>query len=150
MVLSFIKSLDFSSLGIGSLLGVLIGGLLGHRLALRRDRTSRLTAASQNFRLVFEPALVSLQATNEDPCRILYNFYPQMRAAVEEFERFLPASRRMKLRRAWIQFASHPAIPDAPHFEQYSKYLGSVSLASQNRILAIERLKRLLFMATYT
>lgn len=147
---NFIAVIDLKSFGIGGVVGALIGALLNHWLSKSRGKHERFISASKVFRNAFSEELSKLMNSDEDPVTILQPAYLRHTAAVSEFSIYLDSGNKRKFTEAWNVYAFHPQNIEVPFLEQYSKYLGDVHAAKQNRQLAVNRLDNLIAYAKHT
>jgi hypothetical protein len=120
---------DLPSLSLGGIFGVLLGTLLGHRLALNRSKQDRLASACTKFRNAVLEALRGLypQPLNwpSNPMTIrevLHDRFPALQHAVKEFSAHLPPKRRLELDSAWRKYRLGPEGRDID-IEDYWQYI---------------------------
>jgi len=124
----------FYSLALSSV-SFLIGVLIGHWLAVGRDRRSEYNKAAQQFREVFNSTLQKLQSPHTGVAwDILIKDYERHHIAVIEFENYLKGWERNKFLKAWNNY-----IP----LEQYCAKDINMSLEKQKEVehLGLERIK---------
>ena len=84
--------------------------LVGHRLAVARDRTKRIADACSSFRNTWSSELGSIYPIPVqwpvDIDAFLRRAFPKLQAAVLNFRCFLPWYRRWAFDRAWLRYYS--------------------------------------------
>ena len=148
--MALLVSLDPSSLGVGGIIGALVGALLNHWFAKWRSKKDRIAYASKELRVAFADELSKLKNTSDNAYDILKTAYEKHDKAVSEFSNHLGCVAKRRFLNVRETYRCHPQNPGVPFLEQYSKHLGDVHLATQNRGLAVERISRLLSFAKHT
>ena len=149
-IVAFFMNLDWTSLGIGGLVGALLLSVFNHWLAKSRSKKDRMASTSRDLRAAFADELSKLGNAPDNAFDILKDAYSKHEKAGLEFAHFLPCSAKQRFLQAWETYRCHPKNPGVPFLEQYSKHLGDVSLAARNRALAIERINRVVSFAEHT
>ncbi len=89
--------------------------------------------------------LVKLEQDNgSDPYDVLQEAFPRHQAAANEFRFHLSESKKKQFDQAWREYCYDDQGLDIPYLEQYSRDLGSVGLAKENRQIAIDRINSVL------
>jgi hypothetical protein len=92
-----------------SVLTFLLGLVLGHWLAIGRDKRKEFNAAAERFYAHFLSTIQLLRAGSQDVFTIITPaVLKDQERAVIEFERFLPKSRQVRLNTAWSKYSSSP------------------------------------------
>ena len=92
-----------------SVLTFLLGLVLGHWLAVVRDRRKELNNAAERFRSAFLPSIQLLRAGQQDVFTIITpGVIKDQERALIEFERFLTKAQRVALNAAWSKYSVGP------------------------------------------
>lgn len=114
------------------------------------NKFSRFAVASAAFRSSFSGTLSSLRNGTEDPYPMLEQQFLTHESSILEFARHLNCIERKRFMKSWRDYYCHDGDSSIPFLEQYSKYEGSIELATKNRKLAIQRIENLLTYAKQT
>ncbi len=112
-----------------ALVTLLFGFLIGHRLAIGRDKRNDFNKAATTFREAFLPELIFLKhnanigniGSSDDLSGLLgFGYIHRHLKALETFRNYLPTKERADIDKAWQKYCHHPDNPEIPYFQQYS------------------------------
>lgn len=138
-----------------SIVTLLIGIIIGHRLTLGRDKRQEFNKAATSFREAFLPELTYLEhnantgnlGSSNDLCEILLAGYVNRHLnAYQIFREYLSNREKVKFEKAWRKFCYHQDEPSVLFFEQYSWKIQGTGKGKEKyyKQLALERLNELL------
>jgi hypothetical protein len=109
------------------LVTLLLGFLVGHRLAVGRDQIHNFNRAAEKLREAFQPLLIIVNphqyALNEELFKILERDFDRHKQAIIEFSNFLRSDKTKRaFLKAWQEYHCHEGQYDEnclPFFEKY-------------------------------
>lgn len=138
-----------------SIVTALFGFLLGHRLALGRDKRQEFNKAADNFREAFltEKRLLDIRHApvefeNKSALEIIEPVIQKHTEAMLRFIHYLPWWKKLSFTRAWNQYAHYKVKgePDTPYLAMYGQEKWD---GKDPKILAIKRIDKLLKYAKH-
>lgn len=141
-------------LSLASILSLLLGTFLGHRLALARDKRKELYATGKEFRDAFveiqrlleinPPVNPAVGNEWQKTIKLVRRFYNQHHLAVVNFESHLSPRKKTSLRNCWYEYCCYDKQNKCETFSDYeSQQMDELA----KRQLAISRIRKLLEFA---
>ena len=135
-----------------SILSLLLGIFIGHRLALGRDKRKELYEAGKVFRDSFvetqrlleinPPVNPAIGNDWQKTIKLVRKYYQQHHSAVVKFEQHLPSGKKASFRNCWDQYRCYDRQNNCETFADYECEQMSEEL--KKRHIAISRIKKLL------
>jgi hypothetical protein len=128
--------MDWRSYLFVGLVVAVVGAVVAHKLAIRRDRQNARRDAGAKFRVAYLSALSGLYPlpTNwpDDIDHFLRGVFPTLQSALAEFRPFVPFWRRWAFDRAWFKYRCGTGRPiDLQNYFHYMAF-GSNPNAKEN------------------
>lgn len=133
-----------------SLVTLLLGFLIGHRLSIGRDERQEFNNAAAFFREAFLPEITFLKhnvnignlGSSGDLSELLrFGYVHRHLKAFEIFRNYLSTKERTSIDKAWQKYCHHPDNPENLYFDQYSE--------KDMKIIALERIEGILKFAKH-
>jgi hypothetical protein len=145
-----------SSLFVG-LVGMVVGGVLTHNLATRRDRQTARRNAAATFQADVLAVLKGLYPLPfewpADPTETLRKAAPELQSAVAQFRPFIPWRRRRAFDRAWFTYRSGTGREiDVQNYHHYIAFGSNPNARENSRrnvdaLLSFANVLRILLLA---
>lgn len=147
---------EIALIGVGgTVVGTLLGALLGYRFSLSLATVTARREAAAKFRAAFKDELLALNPAlsrnSVDTCTLLESAFDKHRSAVYDFMQHLKSPEKEEFEQAWEEYYRYENAPKftIPGFSQYSKHGCSVTEARNRRLLAAQRIEKLLGFAKF-
>lgn len=151
-----LSAYEIAMIGVGgTLAGALLGVWLGYRLSLSLANLSVKRDAAAKFRAAFKDELLALNPTlsrnTVDTCTLLESAFDKHRSAVFDFKQYLKGAEKAQFEQAWQVYYRYEDAPDftIPGFTQYSGVGCGLTEAKHRRLLAAQRIEKLLSFAEF-
>ena len=136
---------------IGTLLGVVFGGLVGYLVSSAESRRLARSNAALQLRDAFKPELLALNPAHSknssDVPALLQAAFDRHRTAVFDFSWYLPSEEQARFNQAWRSYYAHEDLVDQdsiPFFEQYSTRGLDLGQTHEKKKLARSRIEAIL------
>lgn len=137
-----------------TIIGTLLGALLGYRFSLSFAKVTERHRAAMKIRDAFKDEILALNPARHemriDLSDFLENAFSKHRAAVLDFSYFLEAKDRTAFYTAWYEYHCHPAAcndESVPFLEQYSCRGLTLEQEHERKKLAQSRINKILEFA---
>ncbi len=137
------------------LVTLLLGFLIGNRLAIGRDRRKEFNEAAAKFRSAFKDELLALNPAlsrnSVDTAELLETAFDKHRMAVFDFSPFLPSKSIKGFDEAWHEYYRYDNAPEGI-IHGLAKYSGvghGYEEKRRLRLLAAERIEKILKFAEH-
>lgn len=144
--------ITLGDLSLASILSLVLGIFIGHRLALFRDKRKELYNAGQELCKAFleiqrlleihPPVNPAIGNDWQKTMRLVRKYYQQHHSAVLSFENHLSSRKKRSFRNCWYQYCCYDKQSNCETFSDYESETMTEEL--DKRRLAITRIKELL------